>query len=721
MATSQTNRTVQLKTPLGADALLVSHFAAREQISRPFEFDLELISETENIDADKLLGVAVTLQFKLPDDAGVRYFNGVVTEFSQDDYEDRHHVYHATLRPWFWLLSRTSDCKIFQGKSVPDIFQAIVNQYKFPDFKLKLSGSYSPKNYCVQYRETDFNFLSRLLEQEGIHYFFEHQDGKHLMVLADDANAHSKIKGYETVPYYPPTTSAGQRERDHLESWSQKKSVESGAYSLTDYDYSAPKKSLLQTSSISKSHARSDFEIFDYPAELGVYDSGEASRVAKVRIQELQTAQTLSRGAGNAAGLATGHNFSLSKYPRSDLNIEYLIIDSNLTISADVHTSGAAGGGAEFQIHLEAIDAKTPYRPQRITPKPIVQGAQTAVVVGNGEEIYTDKYGSVKVQFPWDRHGKNDENSSCWIRVAQVWAGKQWGAMHIPRVGQEVIVNFLEGDPDQPIITGRVYNGSNMPVYDLPANKTQSGIKSRSSKDGAAANFNEIRFEDLKGSELLTIHAEKDHELSVEHDENHSVGHDETHTVGNDETHKVGHDETHNVGHDRKKDVVNNEDVSIGKDRTESVGSNESITITKNRTESVGKNESVDVGGDQSLSVGKNQTISVAGNRTMSVDKDESISISGKREDQVSKSEEVNIGKDRKVAVAENDSLSVGKNLQIEAAEEIILKSGDATIIMKKDGTITIKGKDITLDGSGKISVKASSDVVVKGSKITQN
>jgi type VI secretion system secreted protein VgrG len=713
MATSQAKRTVQLKTPLGADALLVSHFTAREQISRPFEFDLELISETENVDADKLLGVAVTLQFKLPDDAGVRYFNGIVTEFSQEDYEDRHHIYHATLRPWFWLLSRTSDCKIFQGKSVPDIFQAIVNQYKFPDFKLKLSGSYSPKNYCVQYRETDFNFLSRLLEQEGIHYFFEHQDGKHVMVLADDANAHGKIKGYETVPYYPPTTTAGQRERDHLDSWAQKKSVESGAYSLTDYDYSAPKKSLLQTSSISKSHARSDFEIFDYPAELGVYDSGEASRVAKVRIQELQTTQTLSRGTGNAAGLATGHNFSLSKYPRSDLNIEYLIIDSNVTISADVHTSGAAEGDVEFKINLEAIDAKIPFRPQRITPKPVVQGAQTAVVVGNGEEIYTDKYGNVKVQFPWDRHGKNDENSSCWIRVAQVWAGKQWGAMHIPRVGQEVIVNFLEGDPDQPIITGRVYNGANMPVYDLPGNKTQSGIKSRSSKDGAAANFNEIRFEDLKGSELLTIHAEKDHSLSVENDEKH--------TVGRDESHDVGRDEGHHVAHNRTKNVDGDETVSIGKNRTEDVGENEGITVGKSRTENVAENESISIGKNQTLTVGKDQIIGVDGNRTLTVDKDDSTTITGNRTETVSKDEEINLKKNRKTEVGENDDLKVGKKLIVDAADEIVLKSGDASLTLKKDGTITIKGKDITLKGSGDITADASGNVTMKGSKIAQN
>jgi type VI secretion system secreted protein VgrG len=722
MATSQANRTVQLKTPLGDDALLVTRFSARDHISRPFEFDLQLISDKEDIDADKLLGKQVTLRFKMPDDAGTRFFNGFITEFSQVGYEDRHHTYHATARPWFWFLTRTSDCRIFQGKSVPDIFQAVVNHYKFPDFKLKLSGSYKPRNYCVQYRETDFNFLSRLLEQEGIHYFFEHEDGKHLMVLADDANAHVKTKGYETVPYYPPTTSQAQRERDHLESWVLTKSVESGAYALTDYDFTAPKKSLLQSSTISKPHAHADFEIFDYPAELAKYDSGEASRVAKLRIQELQATQTVARGQGDAAGLSTGHAFTLSKYPRSDLNIEYLIVSSSVTIAADSHVSGGGDAGAEFTIAVEAIDAKTPYRPQRLTPKPIVQGAQTAVVVGaGGDEIYTDQYGRVKVHFPWDRQGKNDENAGCWIRVAQVWAGKQWGAMHIPRIGQEVIVDFLEGDPDQPIITGRVYNGANMPPYDLPGNKTQSGIKSRSSKDGSADNFNEIRFEDLKGSELVTIHAEKDHELTVENDETHSVGRDEKQTIGRDETAKVGRDESHSVGRDRTKSVTGNETNSIGKSRSESVGANESISITANRDESVGGNDTISISKNHELSVGKNQSINVGDKRSLSVSSDESITIGGKRVDQVDKDEETTIGKNRKVSVAENDSVAVGKKLLIEAGDEVLIKTGDASITMQKDGTITIKGKDISLEGSGKINVKASSDVTIKGSKVAAN
>jgi type VI secretion system secreted protein VgrG len=722
MPTTQASRTVQIKTPLPADTLLLTHFSAHEQVSRLFEYDLQLVSETGDLNADKLLGKPLTVRFQLPAEAGDRFFSGIVTEFSQTGYEERHHQYQATVRPWFWFLTRTSDCRIFQGKTIPEIFQAVVKQYGFSDFKLKLSGSYSPRNYCVQYRETDFNFLSRLLEQEGIHYFFEHEDGKHQMILADDANAHSKSKGYETVPYFPPSTADAQRDRDHLVSWTISKSVQSGAYATTDYDFTAPKKSLLQSSSVSKSHAHADFEIFDYPAELGKMDSGEASRLAKVRIQEIQATQTIAHGGGNAAGLATGYCFSLSKFPRSDLNIEYFIIGSSLTLTSDAHKSGSGGADVEFAINVEAIDAKTPYRPQRATPKPVVQGAQTAIVVGTaGDEIYTDEYGRVKVQFPWDRHGKNDENSGCWIRVAQVWAGKQWGAMHIPRIGQEVIVNFLEGDPDQPIITGRVYNGANMPVYDLPANKTQSGIKSRSSKDGSPDNFNEIRFEDKKGSELVTIHAEKDHELSVEHDENHTVGHDETHTVGNDETHKVGHDETHSVGRDRSKSITGNETVSVGKARNENVGGSETITIGNNRDSSVGGSDSLAVGKDHSISVSNNRSVTVGAEHSVSVGKDENINVSGKRTDNVGKDEEIGIAKNRKANVGENDNLTVGKNLVIEAGDEIVLKSGDASMTMKKDGTITIKGKDITLDGSGKINVKASSDVTIKGSKVSQN
>ena len=334
----------------------------------------------------------------------------------------------------------------------------------------------------------------------------------------------------------------------------------------------------------------------------------------------------------------------------------------------------------------------------RLTPKPIVQGPQTAVVVGpGGEEIYSDKYGRVKVQFFWDREGKKNESSSCWVRVSQLWAGKQWGAIFIPRIGQEVMVEFMEGDPDHPIITGRVYNAEMMPPYALPANQTQSGIKSRSSKGASPDNFNEIRFEDKKGEEQLFIHAEKNQDIEVENDE------------------------THSVGHDRKKDIKNDETVSVGRDRSETVGNNETISIGKDRTENVEKNESITIGANRTESVGKNEDITIGENRTENVTKNEDITIGESRKEQVGKDEDVSIGGARTLQVEKNNSVDVGKKFTLVAGDEISLTTGDASIVMKKNGDIQITGNKITINGSGKITVKSDSDLIMKGSKITQN
>jgi len=696
MAT-QAARPVTLKTSLGKDALLPRSVTCVERFSEPFRFDLGLLSEKGDINPDDILGKDITLSFELPTGGGKRYLHGLVTEFAQLGYRSKFHEYHAIVRPWFWQLTRTADCKIFQKKSVPDIFEEVVKQYGFSDYKLRLKGTYEKWEYCVQYRETDFNFLSRLLEQEGIYYFFEHSESAHLMVLADDSSAHSTVSGYDSVPYFPADAPDAQRERDHLSGWSFTKSMLPGAYATTDYDFENPRQSLLSKESIARKHAMASFEVFDYPGELSKLSTGESTRVSKIRIQELQSSYMMARGQGNAAGLATGRRFKLAQFPRKDLNIEYIIVGTQFSLPTDNY-DGGSGGDSEFTIALEAIDAKTPFRPARVTPKPSVQGTQTAVVVGpNGEEIYTDEHARIKVQFHWDRYGKLDENSSCWMRVAQVWAGKQWGAMHIPRIGQEVIVSFLEGDPDQPIVTGRVYNGDNMPPYALPANKTQSGIKSRSSKGGAAANFNEFRFEDLKGSEQVFLHAEKNQDIEVENDETHWVGHDRKKTIDNDETTLVKGNRTETVNKDEK--------ITIDGNRIEKVDKNETIAITKDRKENVGDNETV--------TIGKDQKLMVDGNRRRDVAKDETVEIKGNQTNKIAKT--------RKTGVDQDDQLKVGKKFVLDAGDQITIQTGSASITMKKDGTITIKGKDITLDGSGKINVKASSDVTIKGSKVNQN
>jgi len=526
------NRLVALTTPFGKDVLLFSQLSGSDRLSQPFHLELSLLSEKGDLDANKILGQPVSVSFEVASGGKERVFHGLVSDFTQLSYGERHHEYQATLRPWFWFLSRTADCRVFQDKTVREIFEALAKELGFSDFRFDLKGSYKKFAYCVQYRETAFNFLSRLLEQEGIYYFFEHASEKHTMVLVDDSGSHKAVSGYDSVPYYPPSTPNAFRTRDHLTSWTRVQSVLSGVYATTDFDFKTPSTSLLQSHSIKRSHANAGFEIFDYPAELPAkkdddptaLDAGESKRIAKTRMEELQAGHAVAHGQGDAMGLTVGAQFELTDYPRADLNIKYLIVAASYTLASNAYQAGASGD-SDFHAAIEAIDARTQYRPPRVTPKPIVQGAQTATVVGKaGEEIDTDKLGRVKVQFHWDRKGKEDDKSSCRVRVAQVWAGKKWGAIHIPRIGQEVIVSFLEGDPDRPIITGRVYNGTQEPPYDLPKNATQSGIKTRSSKGGNDKNFNEIRFEDKAGSEELVIHAEKDFKIDVENDATWRVG-----------------------------------------------------------------------------------------------------------------------------------------------------------------------------------------------------
>jgi type VI secretion system secreted protein VgrG len=686
----QDNRSVKITSPFGTDVLVLERLAGVEQLSQPFHYDLSLLSDHGDLDADQILGKPLALELTITQGQAPRHFHGIVTEFAQSGFGERLHQYQATVRPWYWLLTRTADCRIFQGKSVPDIFKAVCNQAGFSDVEPRLAGTYDPWEYCVQYRETDFNFLSRLLEQEGIFYYFEHAADKHVLVLTDDVGQCSSVSGYESVPFYPATATDAQRERDHLQSWSFQKTFQPGAFATRDWDYERPASIPAGTASISRAHNPSKFEIYDYPAEATQLTSGGLERVAKLRVQELQCTQMVARGHGDAAGLAAGKLFKLTDYPRADLNLQYLVSSTSIELNADNYQSGSASQGTQFMLSVEAVDAREPYRPARITPKPLIHGTQTAVVVGpKGEEIYTDSLGRVKVQFHWDRYGKSDDKSSCFIRVGQLWADKGWGSLHIPRMGEEVIVSFVEGDPDDPLIIGCVYNGTNKPPYTLPENKTQSGILSRSTLNGTSDNANEFRFEDMKGSELVLLHAEKDHTVEVENNE------------------------THTVGNDRKKNVQNNENTSIGANRTESVGGDESINIGKNRTESVGASETI--------SVSKDHSQTVSGTRTRMVEKDETVTINGKRTETVGKDEEISIGKNRTHSISEKDSLTVGKQLIIDAGEEVVIKTGSASLTMKKDGTIELQGADVTVKGSGKINVNADSDVVVKGSKVSMN
>ncbi len=544
MATiTQKYRLVAVATPLGEDVLVFGRMTARERLGRLFQFDLELFSEDCDLKFKDVLGQPMVVRLELPGERGTRHFHGFVTDFRYQGMNRlRYGVYHATLRPRLWFLTRTANCRIFQNKKVPEIIQGIFTQHGIDVDPSKLSGSYRQWEYCVQYRETDFNFVSRLMEQEGIYYYFKHEKDKHLLVLADDYDDHQKFKGYEQVPYFPPDVH-DHRERDHLSELRLQASHQPGAYALKDFDFKIPTKDLLAKLADPQGRAPAQFEIFDYPGEY--LEPGEGETYTRLRLEELLAQHESVAARGNAAGLAVGYLFDLIGCPRQDLNREYLIESATHQIESDAYESVAGSGGAGklYQGEYVLLDAKQPYRAPRTTPKPVVQGPQTAIVVGpKGEEIYTDKYGRVKVQFHWDREGKNDENSSCWIRVSQVWAGKGWGAIQIPRIDQEVIVDFLEGDPDQPIITGRVYNGASMPPYGLPSGAVVSGIKSDSTKGHGG--YNEISLDDTKSKEKITIHGQYDMNTTVEHDQ--------TLTVHNNRTTKVDGTYTETITKDTK-------------------------------------------------------------------------------------------------------------------------------------------------------------------------
>jgi type VI secretion system secreted protein VgrG len=701
-------RPTKATTPLG-DALMFHRLTGREEIGRLFEYEVELLSTDETLSFTDVVGQSITIEIELPS-GEVRHLDGICASFGLAGGHGNYARYRAVLRPWLWLLTRSSDCRIFQNKSAPDIIKEVFRDHGLTDFReASLSGNHPVREYCVQYRETDFAFVSRLMEEEGIYYFFEHEAGKHTLVLADSYSAHAKTAGYEDVPYHPKSET-DRRSRDHVDEWQASESLEPGAYVLEDFDFERPKANLEVKLAAQHTLARSALEMYDYPG--GYIQTADGEGYLRVRMEELYARQALARGAGSVRGLSPGALFSLTDFPRADQNKEYLVVEATYEISGGSYESGTGDDAELFRCTFAAIEGQRPFRPARVTPRPMVYGPQTAIVVGkSGEEIWTDAHGRVKLQFHWDRLGKSDEQSSCWVRVAQIWAGGKWGSIHLPRIGQEVIVEFLEGDPDRPIVTGRVYNGDLKVPYDLPANQSQSGIKSRSTKQGNDQNFNEIRFEDKKGSEHIYVQAEKDLQILVENDETRTVKHDRKKTVENDET--------TSIGHDRIEEVKNDETITVKGNRTETVEKDETITVKGNRTETVEKDETITVKGNRNETVEKDETVTVQGNRGHEISGDDELAVSGSQIVEVSTDQKVTVSGERKVTVSKNDKLDVSQKLTITAGQELKLEVGGASITLKASGDIIIKGVNVTVEGSASTKVKSSGMVEVQGSAVT--
>jgi type VI secretion system secreted protein VgrG len=687
MPLTQQNRSSAIGTPLDDDVLCLESFSGHEELGRLFEFEAILLSEKADINFDDVIGHNVTV--RLETTKGVtRYFNGLVSRFVQQPSTNYAASYRATIVPWFWLLTRTSDCRIFQNQTVPDIAKAVFTQHGLNDFDVSLlSASYTPWEYCVQYRETDFNFVSRLLEQEGIFYFFKHENGKHTLMLADDSTQLTPFGGYgDGISYRPPGTKS--TELEHVRDWTLNKELHSGRYVHTDFDFENPKKSLLTVPAIiDRDYANAKFEIFDYPGEYAQPSDGKDW--AKIRIQELQARYEMIHGGGDVRGITAGYTFDLKDMPRSDQNRTYLTV----AVNHDIHQSGyesqgQAEGGDLYHCSFSVLPATASFRPARMTPKPLIQGPQTAIVVGTaGEEIYTDQYGRVKVKFHWDRYSKGDENSSCWIRVSQAWAGKKWGAIYTPRIGQEVIVEFLEGDPDQPIITGRVYNAVAMPPYALPGEMTKSTVKSNSSKGGQG--FNEIRFEDKKGSEQVFIHGEHNMDTRVKNDAFENIGNNRHLVVEQDRFEHVKNNRNETVDNDHKESIGNDRNLNVTGKEAVAIGGSKSLTVTGDVIEVFKGNHSEVVTSDYYL---KADNIVIEGLTNVTIKVGQSyiaIEAGG-----------ISIGTNGTISLQDSQGLTVQSSAQIQISDSAGLTVQSSAQIqmdapmttVKGDGMLTLKG-----------------------------
>jgi type VI secretion system secreted protein VgrG len=595
MPYTQDDSFIAVNTPSGKDVLLLTRFRGEEGLSQLFSFELEMISENHSISFENIIGKNVTISIVLPD-GSKRYLNGILSRFSQGSGggekggDPRFSHYGATMAPWLWLLTQTADSRIFQKLSVPDMVEKIFKEKGFSDFEMPLDrNKYRKREYCVQYRETDFNFVSRLLEEEGIYYFFKHEEGKHTLVLGDAPDKHKPCPKQGAARYQ--ISADGWYDEDVITGLEKMQEIRPGKYTLNDYNFETPNTDLKVNAPGKHPLGPGEREIYDYP---GLYTkTEEGDRLANVRMEGEEARMTTLAGSSVCRAFTSGYRFRLQSHYRQDLtDKEYVLTSVTHEATQGGYVSeSSTKTGKEFRYtnRFTCIPSDVPYRPPRENAKPLVSGTQTATVVGpSGEEIHTDEFGRIKVQFPWDREGKRDENSSCWIRVAQLWAGPQWGAMVIPRVGQEVVVDFLEGDPDRPIIIGCVYHKNNMPPYPLPDKKTKTTIKSDSSKGGGG--FNEVRFEDKKGEEQFFIHAEKDQDIRVKNDLREWIG-NESHLI---------------VKKDQIEMVEGDKHLTVKGDENEKIDGALSLKIGMDMQEKVGMKHAVDAGTEIHLKAGMN-------------------------------------------------------------------------------------------------------------------
>ena len=627
MSDSANTTQVSMKLEGVGESLYVLRLTGQEELSRLFSFQVLLAAAAPDLDLAAPVGRSAVL--KLESSGGERLIHAMVRRFEQQESGRQVTVYRAELVPRAWRLLARRDCRIFQKQTVQQIVAAVLRPARV-EVAFRLRAKAPPREYCVQYRESDWAFVSRLLAEQGWYYFFEHSASKHLLVVGSDAQVHPAIAGESVVPFHKPDSMVADEEQ--VSGFTLGEQVVSGKVTLADYNFETPSTDLTAGKS---GELDTDLELYDYP---GMYEATAGGRqLARRRLEEAGALRREGGGSSNCPRLCSGHSFSIRGHDREDFNgVQYLVtgVQHRAEKSGQDLEGGALDARCSYDNSFTCMPQKTPFRPPRLVPRPVVRGPQTAVVVGPaGEEIYTDRYGRVKVQFHWDRQGQWTDQSSCWVRVAQSWAGQGYGSQFIPRVGMEVVVDFLEGDPDRPLVTGCVYHAQNVTPLVLPGDKTKSIIRSSSSPGGKG--FNEICLEDRAGAELFYVHAQQDLQEKIRRHMSTSVG--------------------------------GSQSLSVGYNREKTVGHDEKVTIKGDETVKIKGDETVKIKGDVELTID--------GKKQVTIEKDLMVTIKGQHSEAVTKAYKL-----------------TAKAVTLEAADSIEFKCGGAKIKLVKSGDIDISG-----------------------------
>jgi type VI secretion system secreted protein VgrG len=679
----QAERILRITSSAWEEKLLLDSFSGREGLSQLFEFDLHLSALDDAIAPADIIGQALGFAVHASVE-GERFFHGYVKSFSAGDVDERgYRHYRARIVPDLWKLTKRFNCRTFAGVAVENIISNLLGEHSISDHSIAATGSGYPE-CCVQYQETDFDFISRLLEDLGLYYYFKHDKNAHKLVVAKDVGAYD----------YCGSVGHGVE----IASWEHSWTTISGVHLGRDYDYLTPTDNAVQSEQTTlASPLALMLDVYEYPVRVDLETGSKSSNSdrqnkVRARIEAQEAGHETATGTGSSVRFAAGHKFQLSRHDASsETSKNWVLVEVKHDATEAAHGSGHQQ--SSYANSFECIPAEVPYRPPLSTARPRIFGLQTATVV---DEAATDpaKFGRVRVRFPWQR---DDYGANLgWVRVAQTMAGKGYGSQFMPRLGHEVVVSFIDGDPDRPLIVGSVYNADNREPYELATNKSQSGIKTRSYPDGATDAFNEILLEDKKDAEIFHIQAQKDMTRLVKNDDSTEVGHDQSITVKHDCSEDITNDRTLHVGNDQSDTVDKNRTVSIGENLDETVGKSMTLTISENRTMTISKDLSEDVSGGMSVSVAKDSSTTIKGAMTLSVTKDATITVEGAQTETITK------------------ELSISaKKITLTGSDEVALVAGSAKIVLKKNGDIAIEGKAITIKGSG--------DVVIKGSKVAVN